>query len=190
MSNTSHILPIPDLTNSTTDRYIGMPDEAATNLVADLDERAHGCGQPFLLEHLNRYRHPRGLCIGITTTENAIAVFYVSELGHYAWEYVERIHVAQPAHAKQWVSLPIELGMLYWFRASNADPNNVRAEAVGAVGPLKDRYIALHRHLPKKPAAKKGKGSKDDSGELPPALRPQSAESEFQPLTSLEDLGL
>lgn len=188
MSDTSQILAISDLTSDASAQYISMPDEATVNLVADLYERARVCGQPFKIEQLDRYRHPRGLCVGISTGENAIAIFYASELGQYAWEYISRIHVAQPANAKLWVALPLELGMLYWFRASNASPNALRAEAVGTVGPLKERYLALHRPLPKKPSKKST--ADDDSGDLLPTLRPHLDESEFQALKSLEDLGL
>lgn len=187
MTNTQ-ILTIPIPPSAQTIKYEGLPDEAATNLVADLHERAKVSCQPFQLEKLDRSRHPRGLCVGITRSSTPIAVFYVTENGVYAWAPTANLHVTSATVSQYLVSQPVQVGMIYWFRASESGHDHAKAEKVGTAGPLKAHYLAVHRPKPK-PISKKIKSSDDETGESP-VLRPATDESGFAPLKSLDELGL
>ena len=168
--------------------YAGLPDEDATNRVAQLHERAQACGQAFKLETFDRLRHPRGLCVGLTTSSEPIAVFYTSESGVYAWARSSHLHVTSLTITKHWLPLPLTVGMLYWFRASDVGDKHAKAEPVGMAGPLKTHYAAIHTP-PNKPVTKKAKAQDDETGDSP-ALRPALDKSGFQPINSLDGLGL
>lgn len=188
MTRDTNILDIPTPLVAPAVSYAGLPDEAATNRIAQLHERAQACGQAFQLENFDRLRHPRGLCVGLTTSSEAIAVFYTSESGVYAWGRSSYFHVTPLTITGHWLPLPLTVGMHYWFRASNLGVDHAKAEPVGIVGPLKTHYFAIHTP-PNKPATKKTKAHDDESGDSP-ALRPAGDESGFQPLKSLDKLGL
>lgn len=180
-----HLIPLPETNSKPVVVYRGLPDEAAVTCVAELHERATTSGQAFRLMPVNHARHSRGLCIGISDSPQAIAVFYLSTVGDYGWCLLERLHVMPPT-ARTWVTPPIEVGMLYWFRASGHGRGHVQAEAVGTVGPLKTDYFARHMRPPGKPQPKT---KTDDDGNAP-ALRPAPDAAAFTPLKSLDDLGL
>lgn len=185
MTKPKQLLSLSPETGTPNHSYRDLPDESATDLVADLHERATVAGQPFRLTPLDPACHPRGLCVGLSDSAQAIAVFYLSAAGDYGWCLLARLHV-EPPTAHTWVAPPVKLGMHYWFRASGHGPEHVRAEAVGEVGPLKTDYLARHNVPPAKPKSKSKTG--DDDGTAP-ALRPRD-ESGFTPLKSLGDLGL
>ena len=182
------ILTIPAPPSAPSVQYAGLPDEAATNLVAELLQRARKCSQPFFLERFDRLRHLRGLCIGVTSSAEPIAVFYISEAGNYAWAPAKNLHVTTQIYAQQWLPRCLQVGMLYWFRSSDSGNDHAKAEQVGTVGPLKTHYLATHTP-PQKTTTKKTKDGNEDAGDSP-ALRPSCDGFDFEPLKSLDELGL
>ena len=170
--------------------YGKLPNEAAYNLIAELHERAIHSHRPFNIKQLSLAEDSSGFCLGITHGQEAIAVFYVSEYGQYAWCFVDSIHVVQPAQARHMTPLPLEIGEHYWFRKSQSRPDAICAMSVGPIGPLRTHYVASHTPVPKT-ASKKAKFKDGDSDAgLPPALRPKDNEQVFVPLKSLDELGL
>lgn len=186
MTTSKRLLPLSPEAGTPNHSYRDLPDESAADLVADLNERATAAGQPFRLAPLDPVCHPRGLCIGLSDSAQAIAVFYISNVGDYAWCPVSGVHV-MPLKPGTWVAPPLEVGMHYWFRAASPLSAHIRAEAVGMVGPLKTDYLARHTPPPAKPKTKANTKTGDDDGSAP-ALRPDA--SGFTPLKSLDDLGL
>lgn len=169
--------------------FADLPDEAAVVLIVDRSVLAKTCGQPFTLEKLNWKRHQRALCIGFTEGADAIALFYVSDRGLYAWIRVDHVYVMDESPCNSLVSLPLKTGMAYWFEPSNRGEGYVIAKEHGTAADIRKRYRELHQPPePKKNtvSSKKNK-SDDDSNGAPPVLHPDDG---FTPLTSLDDWGL
>lgn len=172
-----------------------LPDESAFELISGLFERAQKCGQPFKLAHLDRIKHPRGYCIGQTSSEFQISVFYLSEYGDYAWaENCKLCVVPEVSQSRTWTQKPIQIGMLYWFQQASplASPEIIKAVPVGTVGPLASAYIALNPEPAEEPP-KTRKKNKSESGEMMSYIHPpppKRTEKDFLPLQSLDELGL
>ncbi len=167
-----------------------LPDEAAVILVMDRSTLAKTCGQPFTLQKLNWQAHQRALCIGLTEGNDAIALFYVSDTGLYAWSRIDHIYVIPLPDRHQWVSDSLKTGVTYWFSPSALGDGHHKAQSLGASSSILSRYRVLHQ--PPEPqkspvSSKKQKPSDDDGNGAPPVLHPDDG---FSPFVSLDDLGL
>ena len=83
-----------------------LPDESAVTLIADRLDLAKNNNQPFTLEQFDFQRHQRGLCVGLTEGNTAIALFYVFENGLYTWAYRAHIHVIPERPTICWLRFP------------------------------------------------------------------------------------
>lgn len=191
---TIHILPTAK-PEPTKPGFEDLPDQSAFELISNLFERAQKAGQPFKLSQLDRIKHPRGYCIGQTSSEHPISLFYLSEYGDYAWlENNKLCVIPEMGQSRIWINKPIQIGMLYWFQQGSplASPETIKAVPVGTVGPLASAYVALNPEPPEEQPKTKKK-NKDDSGDMmvyihPPP--PKRNDNDFQPLQSLDELGL
>lgn len=186
---TFHILTPTAIDTSSNTPFDVLPDEDAYNLIAGIRDNATAAEKPFNLYKLDRERHPRGLCIGKTSTDKPISIFYLSDIGEYGWIETSRLRVEPSFQCKHWTRIDIALGMLYWFRKSAAYPNDIRAEPVGTAGPLVSAYAALLA-LPGISRTPKNNNKGDDETNCANELRPQFSEPQFEPLKSLDELGL
>lgn len=179
---------------STEPHRYSLPDEDAYELVAKLQERAKASSQAFNLVTLNWLKHPRGLCIGKTTSENPICVFYVTEYGDYAWIEESRLSVVPDLnHTRHFIQRPVEVGMHYWFQKGSdlLSSGHVKAVPVGPIGPLANAYKERHSVVQKSADEKhKKKKSTDSMGFIHPPPEVLQDDAEFQPLKSLDELGL
>lgn len=172
-----------------------LPDESAFELISGLFERAQKSGQPFKLSHLDRIAHPRGYCIGQTSSEHPVSVFYVSEYGDYAWmESCKLCVMPEVGQSRTWTQKPIEIGMLYWFQKASplASSDTIKAVPVGTVGPLASAYINLNPE-PSEEQPKTRKKNNSESGDMMAFIHPpppKRIDNDFQPLQSLDELGL
>jgi hypothetical protein len=167
-----------------------LPDEAAVTLVIDRSDLAKTCGQPFNLQKLNWQAHQRALCIGLTEGKDAIALFYVSDTGLYAWSRIDRIYVIPLPDRHQWVSATLKTGVTYWFSPSTIGNGHYKAQSLGSSSSILSRYKVLHQppEPQKSPVSSKKKKTNDDDGDsAPPVLHPGDG---FSPFMSLDDLGL
>lgn len=175
--------------------FEALPDQSAFELVSALYERAQKAGQPFKLNHLDRIKHPRGYCVGQTSSEHPINVFYLSEYGDYAWLENSKLCVMPEIGQSQiWTNKPIQIGMLYWFQQASplASPETIKAVPVGTVGPLAIAYAALNPE-PTEEQPKTKRKNKGDSGDMMAYIHPpppKRNDNDFQPLQSLDELGL
>lgn len=167
-------------------RFVGLPNEAACELVSRCEDTAKKCGQPFLVEKLSLEKHRRALCIGLTNGEDGIALFYISESGQYAWLQRDRIYIPPPDGSTRWTSMPTTLGCLYLLFASQSGKDHVKAYCFGPVSELRMRYESLHTPPPCA-APSKRKQRDDEDGGTSPVLHPQPG---FTLPTSLSELGL
>lgn len=171
-----------------------LPDEDAYELVAQLQERAKASSQAFNLVTLNWSKHPRGLCIGKTATESPICVFYITEYGDYAWIEESRLSVVPDLnHTRHFIQRPVEVGMHYWFQKGSdlLSSSHIKAVPVGIVGPLANAYKERHAVVAK-PADDKHKKKKttDSISYIHPPPEVLQDDADFQPLKSLDELGL
>lgn len=171
-----------------------LPDEEAYELVAQLQERAKASSQAFNLVTLNWSKHPRGLCIGKSETENPICVFYITEYGDYAWAEESRLSVVPDlSHTRHFIQRPVEVGMHYWFQKGSdlLSSGHVKAVPVGPVGPLANAYKERHAVVAKRVEDKhKKKKSTDSMSFIHPPPEVLQDDADFQPLKSLDELGL
>lgn len=167
-------------------RFVGLPNEAACELISRCEEKAKKCGQPFFVEKLSLRKHGRVLCIGLTDGADGIALFYISDLGQYVWLRRDHIYIPPPDGSTQWTSMPIVLGCLYLLFVSQSGDDYVKAHCFGPVSELRTRYEALHTPPPPVTTNKRKQREEEDGG-TSPVLHPQPG---FTPPTSLSELGL
>ena len=176
----------PKISNSP---FAGLPDEASIVLASELAERAKKCGQAFKLEAFDWKKHQRVFCVGFNEGEEAIAVFYVSDTGVYAWVRLDHLYIQPDAHSTGYTSALIENGMNYWITPSNRGAGYYKAQVLGPSSDIGRRYCQLHQapeSKPRSPSNRKTKTDEDGNG-APPAYHPQD---DFTPLNSLDELGL
>ncbi|EKD98649.1 MAG: hypothetical protein ACD_23C00326G0005 [uncultured bacterium] len=185
-----HTLDITTQKNDSPRFFADLPDEPAVTLVMDRSNLAKTCGQPFNLQKLNWQAHQRALCIGLTEGKDAIALFYVSDTGLYAWSRIDRIYVIPLPDRHQWVSDSLKIGVTYWFSPSEMGSGHHKAQSLGGSSSILSRYKVLHQppEHQKSPVSSKKKKTNDDDGDgVPPVLHPDDG---FSPFMSLDDLGL
>ena len=167
-----------------------LPDEASFTLISGRAAFAKKCGQAFKLEMFDWKKHQRAFCVGFTEGENAIALFYVSDAGLYAWVRIDHIHITRGTPSANFTSSSIENGMAYWFTPSARGDKYYKAEVIGSYSDIGKRYRELHQPPESKtnsPTNKKIKAADDDGNGAPPAHRPQD---DFMLLTSFDEFGL
>ena len=157
-----------------------LPNEAAYQLISQCRDLAKSCGQGFRLEPLALSAHGRVLCVGISDGADGVAVFYVSN-GQYAWSMLNYLYVPMPAGCKHWISMPLEVGILYHLFPSSSGSDHVKAEYFGPASDLRNEYVALH--TPPTESVRKRKMLGDD-GDISPVLHP----SNLLPLSALGGL--
>jgi len=167
--------------------FVNLPNESAVELIVRCLDLAKNNNQPFTLEKFNWIRHQRGLCIGLTEgNDSAIALFYISDFGLYAWAYRTHIHVVTDRPSIGWISPALKIETLYWFSPSNHGPEHAKAQEMGSESDIKCRYKSLHpRTAPLPPTKRKTANSEEDGTN--PVLHPQG---NFELLSSLDDFGL
>ena len=167
--------------------FDNLPDESAVELIVRCLDLAKNNNQSFTLEKFNWIKHQRGLCIGLTeSNDSEIVLFYISDFGIYAWDYRAHIHVITENPSIDWVSPPLQVETLYWFGPSGHGPGHAKALVIGTESDIKRRYIALHPRAVPQAAAKRKSTNSDDDG-TSPVLHPQGS---FELISSLDDFGL
>ena len=170
--------------------YSGLPDESSFTLISGQAAFAMKCGQAFNLEIFDWKRHQRALCVGFTEGVDAIALFYISNAGLYAWIRIDHIHITPGTTSMNFTSSSIENGIVYWFTPSARGDRYFKAEVIGSYSDIGKRYRELHQPSESKtnsPSNKKNNSTDDDGNGAPLSHHPQD---DFTLLTSFDEFGL
>lgn len=168
--------------------YSNLPDVSAMELVADRLDLAKNCRQKFTLEELDWKRHQRALCVGTTNTENAIALFYISDNGLYAWARIDHLYIELAECMNRFYNVSIVIGMTYWITQSNRGEGYYKLQELSTASDIRTRYIQLHTPpVDKSKLITNTKEGDDDANGAPLALHPID---DLRQVKSFDELGL